>query len=408
MALNKRISIWWGPPKDFDTNPQSRRVSWLELFYDLVYVIAIAHITERFAHHVNAAGFLENACLFALIFWGWLNGSLHHDLHGNQGLRTRLMILWQMIIIAAFAVALDKGNKNYTDITIVFMLMQIFITYQWWSVGFYDKSHRQYSWPYTSFYLISFALMGLSLFIHHFWLALILPLILICNYLPPFISQRQLRRSSLNLNLSSSMFERLGLFTIIIFGELALGVVHGVSKIEVLGFMDWANFVLGFSIVFALWWIFFTFISNREVKSGFDRASLLELLYIPALISLGCIAVSLSSFFLETAFTKALQQLFGFAVSCFLGCIVLMMSLLVYPAVFKTLKRPMRRSMILTALIFLILPFTNFNISITAYLIIVLAILILEITYLNYVYYSELLKAGLDPLEVGNARDNYG
>jgi len=403
MKLSKKISIWWGPPKDFDGQRIVRRVSWLELFYDLVYVMAIARITEQFSHHVNFNGFLEFTCLFALIFWGWLNGSFHHDLHGNQGLRTRLMTLWQMIIIAALSVLLDKENKSYTDITIVFIIMQLFITYQWWSVGLYDKSHRKYSWPYTRIYLLSVILLVLSLFIPHYSLKIIFPLILICNYLPPFISNKLLRESSVNLSLSSSMFERLGLFTIIIFGELALGVVNGMRKIELLRTNDWVNFVIAFSIVFALWWIFFTFVSNREVKKGLDKASLLELLFIPALIALSCIAVSLTAFFIGYTYVAEYRQLFAIAISAFLSSMVLMMFLLKYPPVFYTLKRPMLVSLMVTALAFLLFSFTKFPLSATSYFIIILIMLVLEIAFLNYLYYTKLLKVGVDPSEVSNA-----
>ena len=106
MSLQPLTSQWWGPPKRFDVQEKERRVSWLELFYDLVYVIAIARITHHLAHHVTLGSFLEYAALFVLIFWGWLNGSLYHDIHGNEGLRTRLMTLWQMMILAALAIML--------------------------------------------------------------------------------------------------------------------------------------------------------------------------------------------------------------------------------------------------------------------------------------------------------------
>jgi low temperature requirement protein LtrA len=96
-----KSATWWGPPKKFDPNFQERRISWLELFYDLVYVIAISRITHHLAMHINFEGFLQYACLFILIFWGWLNGSLYYDIHGSEGLRTRLMTLWQVMIIAA-------------------------------------------------------------------------------------------------------------------------------------------------------------------------------------------------------------------------------------------------------------------------------------------------------------------
>ena len=79
-------SSWWGPPKKFDRPEEDRRVSWLELFYDLVYVIAIARITQHLSTNINLEGFLDYIFLFILIFWGWLNGSLYHDMHGNDAL----------------------------------------------------------------------------------------------------------------------------------------------------------------------------------------------------------------------------------------------------------------------------------------------------------------------------------
>jgi low temperature requirement protein LtrA len=399
MELKKKISIWWGPPKDFNTKQEKRRISWLELFYDLVYVIAISRITHNLSNDMNTEGFIKYACLFSLIFWGWLNGSLHHDLHGNQGLRTRLMMLWQMMIIAALAITINKTHENYVFITIVFMIMQLYITYQWWSVGFYDKSHRKYSWPYTVLFLLSFCLMGLSLFISHSWLKIIFPLILICNYAPPFITHKLLLRSAQDLDLSSSMFERLGLFTIIIFGELVLGVVNGINEIEILNFSDWLNFAIGISVIFSLWWIFFTFISSREVKKGLDKASLLEILYIPGLISLGIIGASFTVFFGKD-FESSMQQIIGFGIAVFLFCIFLLMKLLEYPDVFDTLKQPMRFSLLVTALLFFVVSLINFTLPVTYYLAITSFILAIEITYLNYKYYKKLIKEGIDPSEV--------
>src|ERR1044071_7817353 len=191
MKMNVASSVWWGAPKKFDRVMKERRISWLELFYDLVYVIAIARITHHLSLHISVNGFLEYASLFILIYWGWLNGSLYHDLHGNEGLRTRLMTLWQMMIIAALAITIERSEgKQYFNITIVFMIMQFYITYMWWSIGIYDKEHRRYNPPYTILFLLSFVLMGLSLFISQEWLKIIVPLVIIGNYSPPFIAQR--------------------------------------------------------------------------------------------------------------------------------------------------------------------------------------------------------------------------
>ncbi|MCB0570726.1 MAG: low temperature requirement protein A [Phaeodactylibacter sp.] len=389
MPFRKSASAWWGPPRKFDMPEESRRVSWLELFYDLVYVIAIARITHHLSAHFNLESFLEYMVLFILIFWGWLNGSLYHDLHGNDGLRTRLMTLWQMMIIAALSITLDHlPGQGYANLTIVFMAMQLYITYLWWSVGFYDRSHRRYNLPYTILYLISLILMGLSLVLPSSWLKLIIPLVLICNYAPPFISQALLRQGDVDLDLSSSMFERLGLLTIIVFGEVVIGVVNGIGGIRELGLSAWLNFALALSIVFALWWIFFTLISRREPKGGFLNATLLELLYIPALISLGLAAVSFTSFFLEQHNSYSPETLFGYAVAIFLACISLMMWLLELPDRFRRLHRHIRVSLLLTALVFLSATLAHLEVGVFTFLLGALAILLVEMIYLNSLYYK--------------------
>ncbi|HUR65734.1 MAG TPA: low temperature requirement protein A [Chitinophagaceae bacterium] len=389
MPIKRNTSAWWGAPKKFDTNFEERRISWLELFYDLVYVIAIARITHHLAMHISWAAFLEYAGLFIIIFWGWLNGSLYHDIHGSEGLRTRLMTLWQVMIIAALSVTIeDASDERFEYITIVLMVMQFYITYLWWSVGFYDRSHRKYNLPYTILYLLSLGLMALSLFISPAWLKYIVPLIIVFNYMPPFLSSILLRRSALDLSLSSSMSERLGLFTIIVFGEVVLGVVNGISKADIRLFSTWLNFALVLSMIFSLWWLFFTLISNRVAKKGFVRASLLELLFIPTMVSLGLIASCLTYFFDPQQHIFSLGDVFGYALANFLICISLMMGLLEYPDTALPIIRPVRISLLCTALVFIAWSVSNIDLGTTYNLLVLLIILILQMIYLNYLYYS--------------------
>ena len=105
----KLRNAWWGPPKKFSTEFEDRKVSCLELFYDLVYVIAISRITHHLAEHPDVTGLLDYTYFFVMIFWGWLNGSLYHDLHGTSGVRTSLMTLWQMMIVAGLVVTVKAS-----------------------------------------------------------------------------------------------------------------------------------------------------------------------------------------------------------------------------------------------------------------------------------------------------------
>lgn len=389
MSMRQKPSVWWGPPKKFNPAVEDRKISWLELFYDLVYVITISRITHRLGQNLGFVALMEYTALFALIFWGWLNGSLYHDLHGNAGLRTRLMTLWQMMIVAALAVTIGSEDEFIGTATIVvLMAMQLFITYQWWSVGLYDKEHRKYNIPYTVFYLLALGLLALCVLQPQAYSVYIIPAVIVLNYLPPFISSRLLRRHSLDLHLSSSMTERLGLFTIIVFGEVVLGVVNGMNGVQLASLNSLMCFALAITLVFALWWLFFTLISNRNAKKGFVLATLLELLYVPTLVSLGVVAASFSRLIVIDEVAGRLGVMFGYATGIFLTCIALMMGMLEYPATINPIKRRVRTSLFLCSCVLWVVALFGGLLPVVYYLLLILLLLLIEVYYLNSLYYG--------------------
>jgi low temperature requirement protein LtrA len=84
------INSWWGAPKNFDDRKYERKISWLELFYDLVYVAAISQLTHHIAAHPSLHTVLLSFLLFSMVFWSWVNGSQYYDLHGPDSIRTRV------------------------------------------------------------------------------------------------------------------------------------------------------------------------------------------------------------------------------------------------------------------------------------------------------------------------------
>src|SRR5579863_8792365 len=164
--MEKNYNIWWGPPRKFSSHFEERKISWLELFFDLVYAIVISRTTHWLAVNNTPGGILDYAYLIIIVFWGWYNGSQYYDIHGTPGIRTRLMTLWQMMAVAALAVTLySPSDKAVGGATIAIAALQFFITYLWWSVGIYDKKYRKYNMPFTICYLAAFVLIIITLFI---------------------------------------------------------------------------------------------------------------------------------------------------------------------------------------------------------------------------------------------------
>ncbi|MBI1223804.1 MAG: hypothetical protein GC192_01090 [Bacteroidetes bacterium] len=393
MKHNLQTKSWWGAPKKFTTEKEERKVSWLELFYDLVYVIAISTITHYVAAHFSINALLDYFYLFVIIFWGWLNGSLYHDLHGSEGLRTKLMTLWQMAIVAALVINLHSDPEHLLfNVTVVLLIMQFYITYLWWSVGIYDKEHRKLNKPYTMLYLLSFALILATLFVEQPYARIMFYITLVLNYLPPFISHNLLIKQSSQLNLSPSMTERLGLFTIIIFGEVVLGVTNGLIEMHHLSAMAWVEFVLAIAIVFALWWLFFTLISDRQCKAGLVNSSLFELLFIPTLMGLGLLGASFSSLFKHfiepSEHTAWVTHCFGFSISLFLLGIWAMLYFLEEPDYMKSFKKNARQIILATTILMFAFTCIPLQIGLVLYLSIALIILVALILCLNSIWYK--------------------
>ena len=398
MTTEPKYNVWWGPPKKFTTRIDARKISWLELFYDLVYVIAISRVTHLFAAHPGLSGLLDYAFLFAIIFWGWVNGSLYYDLHGTPGIRTRFMTLWQMMAISALVICLDSPPETMVfNTTVALMVLQIFIIYLWWSVGIYDKAHRVYNKPYTVCFLLATALLGTTLFMESPWNKVVAWIALVLDFVPPFIANVILRRRNQDFTMSSNMAERLGLFTIIVFGECVLGVINGITNLHELNVQTWLNFGLGILIVFALWWIFFSIVADRESRPGFLNATLIEITYIPTMASLGLIGASLPGLFLH--FSDAsdpegalLRQFLGPALCCFLAGITLLSFLLQYGDAFAHAKKKMRRLLLGTGLALMLLTIFFPGISLPAYLLSVFIFLLVIIVVMTRIWFAVQLR----------------
>ena len=90
----------------------TREVSFLELFYDLVYVVLIGATTHHLAAHVDGRAVAEFAVVFGLIWLAWFNGTLWHELHGREDGRSRNYIFLQMGLLALLAVFAGEATSG--------------------------------------------------------------------------------------------------------------------------------------------------------------------------------------------------------------------------------------------------------------------------------------------------------
>jgi low temperature requirement protein LtrA len=162
-----------------------RHVAFLELFYDLVYVVIIAELSHALSTHISWAGLGTFAFLFVIVWWAWLNGTTYHDIHGNDDIRTRVFTYMQMLSVVAMAIfAHDAMGESSTGFAFSYAAFQLILTYLWWCTGVYDPNHRALSRPYSATFLLNTLLFVASTFVpaptrFHLWgVALVLSLLL--------------------------------------------------------------------------------------------------------------------------------------------------------------------------------------------------------------------------------------
>src|SRR5919108_3644259 len=169
-ALRLFKTWFWRPPRPHGDTIADRRVSPLELLYDLVYVAVISQTGHSLAAHVSLIGLANFAVVFSLTWIAWTNGSLYLELHGRFDGRTRTYVFVQMGILAILAVyAGDAGNGGGSAFAIAFAAFLAVMTWLWYTVRRQDVSERPEVVVDAGRYVVAMAvsavIMGVSAFL---------------------------------------------------------------------------------------------------------------------------------------------------------------------------------------------------------------------------------------------------
>ena len=272
--LQRNFRLWWQRPRNIADRPEHRQVTFLELFYDLVYVVLIAELTHTLSEHIELKQVGNFIFLFIMVWWAWLNGTLYHELHGNDDIRTRVFTFLQMFTIVSMAVFAHNALSNGADgFALSYAAFLLILTYMWWRTGVHDPNHRPLSNPYSFSYLMTALLIGGSVFIptperFYIWgfaiaISLLMPIVILGINKNDQEVQAQ---SNLSRTPTHSLVERFGLFAIIVLGEVIVGVVQGLADQDELSEEIGVIAVLGMTIAIGIWWLYFDFVSHRLPK----------------------------------------------------------------------------------------------------------------------------------------------
>jgi len=258
-ALRRFRAWFWRPPRAHGEIEAERRVSFLELFYDLVYVVVIAQAAHALAGSVSARGYLEFLVVFGVVWVAWANGTLYYELHGREDGRTRTFVFIQMAILALLAVFTGgAAGETGAAFAVVYIGFLAVMTWLWYTVRRQDRpEYMATTARYLTAMVVSIGVMGASAVLPAdarlvVWAALSvgwLALMLVFGW-----SSR--RGTAIGIVPTDAMVERFDLLVIIVLGEVVTGVVNGLAGADK-DPVTLATGLVGLLVGFGLWWIFF-------------------------------------------------------------------------------------------------------------------------------------------------------
>jgi low temperature requirement protein LtrA len=260
---------FWRPPRAHGEIIAERSVSFLELFYDLVYVVVVAQAAHHLAEHVTWRGVGEFAVVFGLIWIAWINGTMYHDLHGRGDGRTRTFVFIQMGLLVLLAVFTSNATGDDGQaFAVVYTLFLAVITWLWYTVRRQDDEQwRSMTTPYLTGMVISIVVVGASAFFPDdirtaMWACLVIGWVIALAILDRVIgSNPEMGRAA-----TDAMIERFGLLVIIVLGEVVVGVVGGITDAD-RSPIAIVTGMIALMIGFAFWWTYFDFVGGRRMRT---------------------------------------------------------------------------------------------------------------------------------------------
>jgi low temperature requirement protein LtrA len=280
----------WQPPGRYEDRPSDRRVTFLELFFDLVFVVVISQLALRLAANPTWSGVGWFVFLFYAVWSSWTNGTLYHDLHGTNDVSARVFTFSQMLAVAVMAVYIgDIPGEGSTGFALAFAANTFILVILWFRTGLHDPAHRPGSVPYSIAYLLAAIAFAVSAALDgpgRYWLWVfglvveVLGLVVGLHRWTPPVGQV----GDAAIAVSPSLIERLGLFVIIVLGEVIVGAVNGMADIKPIEPGDIVIGLLGVLVAIGLWWIYFDLVSSRAPISRWTQVWLN--LHLPLVIAM--------------------------------------------------------------------------------------------------------------------------
>ncbi|WP_019502615.1 low temperature requirement protein A [Pseudanabaena sp. PCC 6802] len=257
----------WQPPKlrVSEEDGEERHATWLELFYDLVFVVVIAQLAHHLKDHPSAAGFTEFAVVFVPVWWSWVGTTFYATRFDTDDTLHRVLTVIQMSAIAAMAVNIHKG-MDYASVgfALSYVIVRGILVIQYLVAGQHIAIARPLTNRYAKGFGLAAAIWALSTLVSIPWRFGMWCLGMVIDFATPIGAGKLHGQIAPH---ASHLPERFGLFTLIVLGESIVAVVGGLAA-QKWEFAAIVAGVLGLCIAASVWWVYFDNLDGSAIRSA--------------------------------------------------------------------------------------------------------------------------------------------
>lgn len=251
----------FNPPKFFADvkfhRHTQRSIGWLELFYDLVYVATLIQIGNFLSDNVSLLGFGQFLVMLTVVWWAWIGETFYQNRYVTDDIIHRIMVFTQMFAVATLGLSISGAfGELYIQFTLAYVTIRLLLVVMFIRASLSHPESRELTRSYAFGFSFGIAIWLGSLLLpaeYHWvgWLVGISVELLV----PQLPNIRKLRQTwGIDLHHIS---ERVGIFTIIVLGESFVKILDDSQGI-VLGINEFAFSAIGLTVLYCLWWLYFS------------------------------------------------------------------------------------------------------------------------------------------------------
>ncbi|MBT2289320.1 low temperature requirement protein A [Paenibacillus albidus] len=278
-----------------------KKVTWLELFYDLLFVAAVSKATHVLLHVEHNSISLEHLAKFILIFvpiwWAWVGQSVFINRFGRDSKSHRIFMILQLFFVLIMTASLNVDfDANYLPFLIGYIGLRGLTAVQYLLAVRTETAHkRKTARFFGTYFWLGLFISCLSLFFDSYIRYIFLYAGIFTDILVPLIGRRILVRTPIH---TAHLLERFALFTLILLGESVISML-AVLQTHTFTASSILFAVLAFALVIAIWWQYFENVEKHIDKSKQTAGQTIIYGHLFIYFSLSMIAASIQLLFVN-------------------------------------------------------------------------------------------------------------